>query len=132
MNLLGAFGAGLGKDFMFNYEKSRALNIIVTYDDEQACRNLVDYYVKEIGFQLKDKKSPVVMGKIEYRAINTKNREFHSPALTKILTENKITDMTSILYLSFLQNKRMNKQNYETLKEFCINKGIIHQNIDAR
>jgi hypothetical protein len=104
----------------------------VTYDDDPSCKQLVEYYVKEIGAQLKDKKSPVLMGKREERAIAAKKNELHLPVLTKILTDLKITDNTSILYLSFLQNKRNNKQNYEGLKEYCINKGIIHQNIDAR
>jgi hypothetical protein len=127
----GAFGADLGKDFAFNNKEPRVLHIIVTYDDDPSCKQLVEYYVKEIGAQLKDKKSPVLMGKREERAIAAKNNELHLPVLTKILTDLKITDNTSILYLSFLQNKRNNKQNYEGLKEYCINKGIIHQNIDA-
>ncbi len=102
----------------------------MTYDDEHDCKDLAEYYVKQIGAQLKDKKSPVIMGKKEERAI--KRGELHLPALTKLLTDLKITDMTSILYLSFLQNKNTNKRNYEALKEYCINKGIIHQNIDSR
>eukprot|EP00029_Vermamoeba_vermiformis_P008737 TRINITY_DN4170_c0_g1_i2.p1 TRINITY_DN4170_c0_g1~~TRINITY_DN4170_c0_g1_i2.p1 ORF type:complete len:657 (-),score=199.23 TRINITY_DN4170_c0_g1_i2:87-2057(-) len=125
----GAFGAELGRDFAFNDKQPRTLNIIVTYDDEHDCKDLAEYYVKQIGSQLKDKKSPVIMGKKEERAIG--RGELHLPALTKLLTDLKITDMTSILYLSFLQNKNTNKRNYEALKEYCINKGIIHQNIDS-
>ncbi len=86
--------------------------------------------MREIGTQLKDKQSPVVMGKTQQYSI--KINELHLPTLTKALTDLNIQDYTSVLYLSFLKNKKLNKQNYNALKEYCINKGIIHQNIDAR
>ena len=85
--------------------------------------------MKEIGKQLKEKESPVVMSKIHWHAI--KGNELHLPTLAKSLNDLKIQDCTGVLYLSFLKNKQLNKKNYNALKEYCMNKGIIHQNIDA-
>lgn len=114
----------------FGSKNPRTLFIIVTYDDYKECVDLMNTYLKDIATQLKDKQSPIVVGRIERLPI--KQSEYHVPSLTTALNKlPKKEDAQNVLYLSFLYNKRMNKDNYNSIKEFCLHTGIISQNIDT-
>jgi hypothetical protein len=114
----------------FGAKNPRTLFIIVTYDDYKECVDLMNVYLKEISTQLKEKQSPIVGGRIE--RIPIKQNEYHVPSLTNALNKlPKKEDAQNVLYLSFLYNKRMNKDNYNSIKEFCLHTGIISQNIDT-